>query len=59
MAMRGQLVELLAGARITMGGSSERAAKDWQEKPTGSPSSVAVTMVMPVAKWPRTSRNRA
>ena len=58
-AMRGQLVELLAGARITMGGSRERAAKDWQEKPTGSPSSVAVTMVMPVAKWPSTSRNRA
>ena len=58
-AIRGQLVEVLAGARITMGGSSERAAKDWQEKPTGSPSSVAVTMVMPVAKWPSTSRNRA
>src|ERR1700728_2548845 len=49
-AMRGQLVELLAGARITMGGSSERAAKDWHEKPTGSPASLAVTMVMPVAK---------
>src|ERR1700722_5952874 len=49
--MRGQLVEDLAGARMTMGGSRERAAKDWQEKPTGSPSSVAVTMVIPEAKW--------
>ena len=57
--MRGQLVEVLAGARITIGGSSESAAKDWHENPTGSPSSVAVTMVMPVAKWPSTSRNRA
>ena len=49
-AMRGQLVELRAGANMTMGGSSESAANDWQEKPTGTPSSVAVTMVMPVAK---------
>src|ERR1700732_4433836 len=49
-AIRGQLVELLAGARITMGGSRERAAKDWQEKPTGSPSPEAVTMGTPVAK---------
>ena len=57
--MRGQLVELRAGARITMGGSSESAANDWQVKPTGSPSSSAVTIVMPVAKWPSTSRNRA
>ena len=33
-----------------MGGSSESAAKDWHEKPTGRPSSSAVTMVTPVAK---------
>src|SRR5580692_9803851 len=59
LAMRGQLVELRAGARMTIGGSSERAAKDWQLKPTGMPSSSAVTMVTPVAKWPSTSRNRA
>src|SRR5580704_11826765 len=57
--MRGQLVELLAGARITIGGSRESAANDWQVNPTGTPSSSAVTMVMPVAKWPSTSRNRA
>src|ERR1700729_4224794 len=59
LAMRGQLVELRAGHRITMGGSSESAAKDWHENPTGAPSSSAVTMVTPVAKWPSTSRNRA
>src|SRR5580704_15367738 len=57
--MRGQLVDERAGARTTMGGSRESAAKDWQEKPTGWPSSRAVTMVTPVAKWPSTSRNRA
>ncbi len=59
LAMRGQLVELRAGARITIGGSSESAANDWHVKPTGTPSSSAVTMVTPVAKWPSTSRNRA
>ena len=48
--MRGQLVELRAGARITIGGSSDSAANDWQVKPTGSPSSSAVTTVIPVAK---------
>src|ERR1700729_1666065 len=58
-AMRGQLVEERAGHRMTMGGSRERAAKDWQLKPTGTPSSSAVTIVTPVAKWPSTSRNRA
>ena len=33
--MRGQLVELRAGARMTIGGSSERAAKDWQREADG------------------------
>jgi len=42
-----------------MGGSSESAAKAWHVNPTGAPSSNAVTMVIPVAKWPSTSRNRA
>src|SRR5580692_11997015 len=59
LAIRGQLVELLAGASNTIGGSIDRAEKAWQEKPTGTPSSSAVTMVMPVAKCPSTSRNRA
>ena len=36
-AMRGQLVELRAGARMTIGGSSESAANDWQVKPDGQP----------------------
>ena len=42
-----------------VGGSSESEVKAWQVKPTGTPSSVAVTTVTPVAKWPSTSRNRA
>ena len=35
LAMRGQLVELRAGARMTIGGSSESAAKDWQREADG------------------------
>ena len=57
-AIRGQLVDDLAGASNTIGGSSDRAAKAWQVKPTGL-SSVAVTTVTPLAKCPSTSRNRA
>src|ERR1700722_3829195 len=45
LAMRGQLVDDLAGASATRGGSRESETKDWQEKPTGMPSSNAVTMV--------------
>ena len=37
----------------------ELITNDWQVKPTGSPSSSAVTTVIPVAKCPSTSRNRA
>ena len=57
--IRGQLVEVLAGARATSGGSSESEVKAWQVKPTGRPSSIAVTTVTPVAKWPSASRNLA
>lgn len=59
LAMRGQLVEDFAGARATIGGSSESEVNAWHVKPTGAPSSMAVTTVTPVAKWPNTSRNRA
>src|SRR5271165_4539278 len=47
-AMRGQLVELLAGARATIGGSRDSEVNDWQVNPTGAPSSMAVTTVTPV-----------
>src|SRR5665213_1695861 len=58
-AMRGQLVEFLPGASATSGGSSDNDVKDWHVNPTGPTSSMAVTIVTPVAKWPSTSRKRA
>ena len=45
--MRGQLVEVRAGATATYGGSMESETKLWQVKPTGSPSSMPDTMVTP------------
>ena len=56
-AMRGQLVEVRAGATATYGGSIERETKLWQVKPTGSPSSTPDTIVTPVANRPRASLN--
>ena len=56
-AILGQLVELLAGASATMGGSRESDVKAWQVNPTGRPSSIAVTTVTPVANRPSTSLN--
>ena len=35
LAIRGQLVDDLAGASATIGGSSDSAVKAWQVKPTG------------------------
>jgi hypothetical protein len=49
-AIRGQLVDDFPGASATIGGSSDNEANDWQVKPTGIPSSTAVTTVTPVAK---------
>lgn len=40
----------------TSGGSSDTEAKDWQAKPTGSPSACPVTTVTPVAKEPMALR---
>jgi len=57
-AILGQLVDDLAGASRTSGGSRESAANAWQVNPTGS-SPAAVTTVTPLAKWPITSRKRA
>src|SRR5271166_306219 len=59
LAIRGQLVDDLAGASATSGGSSDSDVKAWQVKPTGWPSSIAVTTVTPVAKCPRASRKWA
>ena len=48
-AIRGQLVDVRAGATATKGGSRESEMKLWQVNPTGSPPSMPVTMVTPVA----------
>ena len=56
--MRGQLVEVRAGATATYGGSMERETKLWQVKPTGWPSSMPDTIVTPVANRPMASLNR-
>src|SRR5215469_11386526 len=53
----GHVDEVIDGQNSTSGGSSDRAAKAWQENPTGSPPSIAVMTVRPVAKCPSTSRN--
>src|SRR6266436_496365 len=52
----GQVLEVRDGANVTIGGSSDSEAKDWQVKPTGSPSRTAAMTVTPEQKWPRTVR---
>jgi hypothetical protein len=49
--------ETFVGQNKTSGGSSDRAAKDWQAKPTGASSCIVVITVMPVQNWPSTLRN--
>ena len=55
-SMRGHAREVFAGQNSTIGGSSETLVNDWQVRPTGSPSDIAVTTVTPVANRPRVSR---
>ena len=57
-AMRGQVVEVRAGATATYGGSMDRDMNDWQVKPTGFSSSIPVTTVTPVANRLSASLNR-
>ncbi|CAM4513461.1 hypothetical protein NONI108955_39505 [Nocardia ninae] len=55
--MAAQEREVLVGQNRIRGGSRERAAKDWQAKPTGASASSKVVMtVMPVQNWPSTLR---
>jgi hypothetical protein len=54
--MSGQVDDVAPGAIQMSGGSSESALKDWQVKPTGPLGVIAVTIVIPVAKCPRTLR---
>ena len=48
----GQARPRWSAQKSTSGGSSDTEAKDWQAKPTGSPSAYPVTTVTPVAKEP-------
>src|SRR6478672_2603765 len=54
--IRGHVVEVRAGARLTSGGSSDNDVNDWQVKPSGPSLPAAVTTTMPDTKWPSTSR---
>src|SRR5215469_10953379 len=58
LAIRGQVADARLGQNSTSGGSSDRAANDWQAKPAGPSSSRVVMTVTPVQKWPSTCRNR-
>src|ERR1700741_3449189 len=49
--------DTLVGQNSTNGGSSDRAANDWQAKPTGTLSCIVVITVMPVQNCPSTFRN--
>ena len=49
--------DTLVGQNSTSGGSSDKAANDWQANPTGSSSWMVVITVMPVQNWPSTLRN--
>ena len=55
----GQAREVSAGQNRTSGGSSETEVNDWQVRPTGPWSPIAVTTVTPEAKRDRTSRKWA
>src|ERR1700760_4265006 len=54
--IRGHVVDVRAGAKLTSGGSRESEAKDWQVKPSGPSGPEAVTTTMPDTKCPSTSR---
>src|SRR4051794_18574199 len=49
--------DVLAGQNSTNAGSSDRDVKDWHVRPTGAPPSMAVMIVIPEQKCPRTVRN--
>ena len=57
--IRGQVLDVFAAQKSTSGGSSDTEVKEFAAIPTGSPSSIAVMTVMPVAKCPRTDRKDA
>jgi hypothetical protein len=48
--IRGHVVDVRAGLKLTSGGSSDSEANDWQVKPSGPAGPLAVTTTMPDAK---------
>ena len=50
-------LDTFVGQNNTNGGSSDKAANDWQAKPTGAPSCMVVITVTPVQNCPSTLRN--
>src|SRR6185436_20570262 len=54
--MRSQRSDVVIGRNPTSGGSSDTEVNEPIVKPTGSPSTIAVTTVTPVGKWPSTRR---
>ena len=53
--IRGQVVEVRAGQKLTSGGSSDSDANVWQVKPIGPSGAIAVITVTPVPKLRSTS----
>src|SRR5215211_7287771 len=58
-SMLGQEEDVLAGRNATSGGSSDTDVNEPMAKPTGLPSSMAVTTVTPVGNAPSTLRKWA
>ena len=54
--MRGHVDDAFDAQNSTSGGSSDTDVNEFAETPTGSSPSIAVMMVTPVAKCPRTVR---
>ena len=48
----GQVLDVLAGLKVTSAGSRDNDANDWQVNPAGPPSVALVITVKPVAKVP-------
>ena len=55
-AIRSQRSDVVIGRNPTSGGSSDTDVNEPMVNPTGSPSTIAVTTVTPVGKWPSTRR---
>ena len=55
-AIRSHRSDVVIGKKPTNGGSSDTDVNEPMVNPTGSSSTIAVTTVTPVGKWPSTRR---